>query len=341
MSQKHLDSVRNVDFDWFYKQSEFYKITSGFFARWASFSASTVTDIQNPVAMQARVKEILKFWSEGESLGLQAYDELLKNNIQTLSNLFGEQYLDVYGYLFSKYGAPKNMINISGLKNLSFDAEKRWWKFAMIKGMITFAAPLDQSLIEYQLLSTPDFQEDNGFFQKIIRDVATPYVDYLAKAGAVVTIATAAVAFATAAPVIASDLGLTASANAAAATTAETGVVGTTLAEATVTIGAESAAATTAAASGGLTGSLSSIFSAEVATAAAAAGGLLEAEAKKALEAEGKKALENILQNGGDADAAPGAPTSGSGVSAATPQLPNGGGGLAIGGALALLLLLL
>lgn len=341
MSQKHLDSVMNTDFAWFYNQPEFYSVTKGFFQRWIDTQAVLPTDVSNPEIMQVRARSILKFFSEGESFALQAYNELLKNNnIPNFTSIFGETFLDVSGYLISKYGKPRNMINISGLKNLVFDNDKRWWKFAVIKGLWEYASPLDKSLIEYQLLSTPDFQEDNGFFQKIIRDVATPYVDYLAKAGAAVTVVTAAAAFATAAPAIASDLGLTASSQAAAATTTESGLVGTTLADASVTIGAESAATTAAASSGGLTGSLSSIFTSEVATYAAGAGALLESEAKKALEKEGEKALKNILSNGGDSDAAPGAPTTGTNVSADTPQLQNGDG-LAIGGALALLLLLL
>lgn len=346
MSQKHLDPVMNADFAWFYNRPEFYNVFHDFFERWIVTQKSFSTDVSDPVQLQARVKSILKFFSEAESLATSGYNKFIEENKNKFSigyTIDGGTFSDVYAWEISRYGKPRNMVNISGVKNASYEPSARWWKFAAIKGLWEYASPLDKSLIEYQLLSTPDFQEDNGFFQKLIRDVATPYVEYLAYAGAAVTAVTAVAAFATAAPSIASQLTGSVSASTSAATIAETGSVGTTLAEATVTVGAEAAATSGAAAagSGGFFSTIGASLSAETAAGVASLGALAESEAKKALENEGKKALSNLVggKNSLPSEQQPGPDAIGGSVSGGV-QKNNGASVGLIGGALALLLLL-
>lgn len=353
MSQKHYNLFMDIDFAWFNQQPPFRDFYADFFNRWTASEAQMPVSIEgNPTALQMRTKNIASFMSQAQSLakiGFEKYinDRVLFPNPTPFYDMFGSGgvSMDIQQYEIKKYGYPRRMI--WGGKDVTYYPSERYWYLAALNGLWYYADPIDKALIEYEWKTRPDFQEDNGFFQKILRDVATPYLEYLSYAGAVVTVATAAVAFATAAPAIASQIaGGTAP---AAGAIAESGAVGTTLAEATVTVGAESATAaaastaSTAATSGGFFSSIGSVVSAETAAGLGTLGALAESEAKKALEKEGEKAIANLIDGGGSGPTpgqpAPSADAGNGGTVSKAPEINQAGGEGALG-AIGLLLLL-
>lgn len=354
MSQKHYNLFMDIDFAWFNQQPPFRDFYADFFNRWTASEAQMPVSIEgNPTALQMRTKNIASFMSQAQSLakiGFEKYinDRVLFPNATPFVDYFSGMStvsMDIQQYEIKKYGYPRKMI--FGGKDFSYYPSERYWYLATINGLWYYADAIDKALIEYEWKTRPDFQEDNGFFQQVIRNVATPYLEYLSYAGAVLTTATVAVAFATAAPAIASQIA--GGAAPAAGAIAESGAVGTTLAEATVTVGAESATAaaastaSTAATSGGFFSSIGSVVSAETATVLGTLGALAESEAKKALKKEGEKAIANLIDGGGSGPTpgqpAPSADAGNGGTVSKAPEINQAGGAGALG-AIGLLLLL-
>jgi hypothetical protein len=357
MSQKHYNLFMDIDFAWFNQQPPYRDFFSDFFNRWTNSESQMPISIEgNPAALQMRTKNIFAFMSEAQGLakiGFDKYinDKILFPNATPFVDYFSGMptvSMDIQQYEIKKYGYPRKMI--FGGKDFSYYPSERYWYLATINGLWYYADAIDKALIEYEWKTRPDFQEDNGFFQKILRDVATPYLEYLSYAGAVVTVAVAGAAFATAAPGIASQI--TGGTAPAAGAIAEGGTVGTTLVEAAVSVGAESAAAgaaatagTTAATSTGFFSSIGAGLSAETVAGIGTIGALAEKEAKKALEKEGEKAISNLISGGGGSSPGqqqPVADAGNGGTVSTAPEISAAGGGFgALGGAIALLLLLL